>query len=33
MERAERRQSAVGLICILGTNAIVRKLDPDSSLF
>lgn len=26
-------QSAVGLICILGTNAIVRRLDPDSSLF
>ena len=26
-------QSAVGLVCIVGTNAIVRKIDPDSSLF
>ncbi len=26
-------QSAVGLICIVGTNAIVRRLDPESSLF
>ena len=26
-------QSAVGLICIAGTNAIVRKIDPESSLF
>lgn len=26
-------QSLVGLICILGTNALVRRLDPESSLF
>ena len=26
-------QSAVGLICIVGANAIVRKIDPESSLF
>ncbi len=26
-------QSAVGLICILGANGVVRKIDPDSSLF
>lgn len=26
-------QSAVGFVCILGANAIVRKLDADSSLF
>ena len=26
-------QSVLSFLCILGTNAIVRKLDPDSSLF
>ena len=26
-------QSVVGFICIMATNAIVRKVDPDSSLF
>ena len=26
-------QSAVGLVCIVGANAIVRKVDPESSLF
>lgn len=26
-------QNLVGFFCIIGTNAIVRKLDPDSSLF
>ena len=26
-------QSAVGLVCIIGANALVRKIDPDSSLF
>ena len=26
-------QSAVGLVCIIGANAVVRKIDPDSSLF
>ncbi len=26
-------QSAVGLVCIVGANAIVRKIDPESSLF
>ncbi len=26
-------QNVVGFICILGTNAIVRKVDPDSALF
>ena len=26
-------QSAVGLICIVGANAVVRKIDPESSLF
>lgn len=26
-------QNVIGFICIVGTNAIVRKLDPDSSLF
>lgn len=26
-------QSAVGLVCIVGANAVVRKIDPDSSLF
>ena len=26
-------QSAVGLVCIIGTNALVRRIDPESSLF
>ena len=26
-------QSAVGLVCIVGANAVVRKIDPESSLF
>ncbi|MBQ8161111.1 MAG: sugar ABC transporter permease [Clostridia bacterium] len=26
-------QSAVGLVCIVGANSIVRRIDPDSSLF
>ena len=26
-------QSAVGMLCILAANAVVRRLDPDSSLF
>ena len=26
-------QSVVGCLCIIGTNAIVRKIDPDSTLF
>ncbi len=26
-------QNVVGFICIIGTNALVRKLDPDSALF
>ena len=26
-------QSVVGLVCILGANALVRRIDPESSLF
>lgn len=26
-------QNVIGFVCILGTNAIVRKMDPDSALF
>ena len=26
-------QSAIGFVCIIATNAIVRRIDPDSSLF
>ena len=26
-------QSFIGLICIIGANSLVRKIDPDSSLF
>ena len=26
-------QSAIGLVCIIGANALVRKIDPESSLF
>ena len=26
-------QSAVGLVCIVGANALVRRIDPESSLF
>ena len=26
-------QSAVGLVCIVGANTVVRRIDPDSSLF
>ena len=26
-------QSFIGMICIIGANALVRKIDPESSLF
>jgi len=26
-------QNAVGFVCIIAANGIVRKIDPDSSLF